>query len=101
VRYNCYTIKIVRFDWDDLKSETVKAKRGLSFDELLPLFKTDYLLEGNKFYEDQFLAIGFLGTEMITVVFESREDEEGEFVWIITYWRSTKSERMRYAKEKK
>jgi uncharacterized DUF497 family protein len=90
----------MRFDWDDGKSDLVKAKRGLGFEELLPLFRTNYLLEVNKSYDGQFLAIGFLQDKMYTVVNEFREDEEGEYTWIVTYWESTKQERMRYAKEK-
>ena len=91
----------MRFDWDDSKSDAVKAKRGLGFDELLPLFHANYLLEVNISYDNQFLAIGFLEAEMLTVVIEYREDEEGEYTWIVTYWEATKQERIRYAKEKK
>lgn len=91
----------MRFDWDDSKSDSVKAKRGLGFEELLPLFHADYLLEVNKNYDGQFLAIGFLQAKILTIAVELREDEEGEYTWIVTYWESTKSERMRYANEKK
>jgi uncharacterized DUF497 family protein len=91
----------MRFDWDDAKSDAVKAKRDFGFDELLPLFQTDYLIEVNTSYDNQFLAIGFLGTKMLTIAIEYREDEEGDYIWIVTYWESTKPERIRYANEKK
>ena len=90
----------MRFDWDDSKSDKVRKKRGYSFEEILPLFQTDHLLEVSATYDGQFLAIGFVGAVMLTVVIEYREDEEGEYTWIVTYWESTKSEGNRYAKEK-
>jgi len=91
----------MRFDWDDDKSDKVRAKRGYGFDELLRLFQSDYLIEPNKNYDGQYLAIGFLESTMLTVAIEYREDEEGEYTWIVTYWESTRSERNRYAKEKR
>lgn len=41
-------------------------------------------------------AIGWVGDRLITVIFEVREDGDGEYYWLITLWRSTKKERVLY-----
>ncbi len=91
----------MRFDWDDAKSEEVKAKRGYGFNEIVSLFKSNFLLELNPKYDGQFTAIGFLGLQMITVAVEIREDVAGDYVWIITYWKTTANEEKRYAEKKR
>ena len=39
---------------------------------------------------EQFRAIGWFGTRLYTVIFEIREDEEGEYYHLVTLWKSTR-----------
>ena len=41
---------------------------------------------------EQFLAVGWVGGRLYPVIFEVREDEEGEIPHLVTPWRSTKEE---------
>lgn len=45
---------------------------------------------------EQFIAIGYLGNTLISVIYEVRYDEQGEYIWLITYWKSSKKERQIY-----
>jgi hypothetical protein len=42
--------------------------------------------------ECAFLAVGWVGDRLYSVIFEAREDEEGEILHLVTLWRSTKEE---------
>ncbi len=33
---------------------------------------------------------------LLSVIYELRYDDEGEYIWLITYWKSTKREREIY-----
>lgn len=44
----------------------------------------------------QFIAIGYAENTLLSVIYEIRYDEEGEYIWLITYWKSTKQERRLY-----
>jgi len=46
-------------------------------------------------------AIGFVQTSLLTLVFEYREDDLGEFIWLVTYWKATKTEAALYEKNRK
>jgi uncharacterized DUF497 family protein len=37
-------------------------------------------------------AVGWVGDRLYSVIFEVREDEEGEVLHLVTLWRSTKEE---------
>ena len=41
---------------------------------------------------EQFLAVGWVGDRLYSVIFEIRQDEEGEVLHLVTLWRSTKEE---------
>ena len=45
---------------------------------------------------EQFIAIGYLDNSLLSVIYEVGYDEEGEYIWLITYWHSTKREREIY-----
>ena len=86
----------MRFDWDDHKSRLLKRQRGYSLEEITTILAGDYV-ERMK-YDDpvQFIAIGFLKNSLFSVIYEVRYDDEGEYIWLITYWKSTKREREIY-----
>jgi uncharacterized DUF497 family protein len=69
-----------RFEWDEVKSEINKAKHGLDFEEILPVFEDPYMIE---FYddahstdiEDRIIGIGMLqGVLVLIVCYTQRSD---------------------------
>jgi hypothetical protein len=41
-------------------------------------------------------AVGWVGQRLYSLIFEPREDEEGEFDHLVTLWKSTREERELY-----
>lgn len=66
----------MRIDWDDNKSEWLKRERGLSFDEASQIFGTGHVVDQKNDDPEQYYAIGFAQGQLITVIYEHREDEE-------------------------
>lgn len=86
----------MRFDWDDRKSQTLQQRRGYSLEDVATILAGDYVERMKQDDPEQFIAIGYLRNTLLSVVYEIRYDEEGEYVWLITYWKSTKQERQLY-----
>jgi len=91
----------MRIDWDDNKSEKLKIDRGLSFEEIREAIEKPHLMETKNDDPEQYIGIGFANGILVSVVYEFREDTEGEFIWLITYWKATKQEAKRYEKFRK
>jgi uncharacterized DUF497 family protein len=91
----------IRLDWDEKKSRVLERKRGLTFDQVSKVFEgvTVELLKNDD--PLQFAAIGSVDVDLVTVIFEERRDEEGVYLWLVTYWRSTTREREIYEQETK
>ena len=51
-----------------------------------------YWLDRRSDIPEQSLAVGWVGDRLYSVIFEVREDEEGEILHLVTLWRSTKEE---------
>ncbi|MBL1208330.1 hypothetical protein [Geminocystis sp. GBBB08] len=86
----------MRFDWDDSKSKILKQTRGYTLQEVANIFRNDYVERIKNDAPEQFIAIAYLGNILVSVIYEIRYDEEGEYIWLITYWKSTKKERQIY-----
>jgi uncharacterized DUF497 family protein len=86
----------MRFDWDDHKSQALKQNRGYSLEEISVVLAGDYVEQIKRDDPEQFIAIGYLGNTLVSVIYEIRYDEEGEYIWLVTYWKSTKREREIY-----
>jgi uncharacterized DUF497 family protein len=84
----------MRFSFDPRKSKRLRAnrKRGIGFEEVREVFSRPYWLDQRCDVPEQYLAIGWVGDRLYSVVFEYREDDEGEIVHLVTLWRSTKEE---------
>ncbi|HEY7336388.1 MAG TPA: hypothetical protein VH639_15965 [Bryobacteraceae bacterium] len=84
----------MRFRFDLRKSKRLRAnpKRGIGFEEARQLFSRPYWIDQRSDVPEQYVAIGWVGTKLYSVVFEIREDEEGEYLHLVTLWRSTKEE---------
>lgn len=86
----------MRFDWNDQKSQLLQQQRGYSLAEVALVLSGDYVERVKQDDPEQFIAIGYLRNTLLSVIYEVRYDEEGEYIWLITYWKSTKRERSLY-----
>ena len=84
----------MRFSFDPRKSGRLRAnpQRGIGFEEAQELFSQSYWLDRRSDIPEQFLAVGWVGDRLYSVIFEVREDEEGEILHLVTLWKSTKQE---------
>jgi uncharacterized DUF497 family protein len=86
----------MRFKYDMAKSETLRKKRGIGFEEVQELFYKPYYLDQILDEPKQWVAIGWVDARIYSVVYEERTDEEGLYYHLVTLWKSTKAERLRY-----
>ena len=84
----------MRFSFDPRKSERLRAnkRRGIGFEEAQELFSRPYWLDQRSDVPEQYVAIGWVSGRLYSVIFEVREDEEGEILHLVTLWKSTKEE---------
>ena len=84
----------MRFSFDPRKSKRLRAnkRRGIGFEEAQEVFSRPYWLDQRSDVPEQHVAIGWVGDRLYSVIFEVREDEEGEILHLVTLWRSTKEE---------
>jgi uncharacterized DUF497 family protein len=84
----------MRFSFDLRKSQRLRAnpRRGMGFEEARELFSQPYWLDRRCDIPEQFLAVGWVGDRLYSVIFEVREDEAGEILHLVTLWKSTKEE---------
>jgi uncharacterized DUF497 family protein len=89
----------VRIRWDEKKRQEVLKRRQIDFAALDDLFYLPYLEDQRSDDPEQYRIIGFAKGRLLTFIIEYREDELGEFVWVITAWNSTAAEKQAYAQE--
>jgi uncharacterized DUF497 family protein len=84
----------MRFCFDARKSRRLRAnpRRGIGFEEARELFSQPYWLDQRSDVPEQYVAVGWVGDRLYSVIFEVREDEQGEILHRVTLWRSTKEE---------
>lgn len=84
----------MRFSFDPRKSQRLRAnpRRGIGFEEAQELFSRPYWLDERSDVPQQFRAIGWVGSRMYSLIFEPREDADGEILHLVTLWRATKEE---------
>ena len=84
----------MRFSFDPRKSRRLRAnpRRGIGFEEAQELFSRPYWLDPRSDASQQYRAIGWVGDRLYSLIFEVRENEEGEILHLVTLWRSTKEE---------
>jgi uncharacterized DUF497 family protein len=89
----------MRFHFDPRKSQRLREnpRRGIGFEEARKIFERPYFLDSRSDMPEQYLAIGWVGERLFSLVFEIREDEEGEFYHLVTLWKSTREEEELYA----
>ena len=84
----------MRFTFDPRKSKRLRTnpKRGIGFEEAKEVFYRPYWLDRRSDVPEQYVAVGWVGDQLYSVIFEVREDAEGEILHLVTLWRSTKEE---------
>jgi uncharacterized DUF497 family protein len=89
----------VRFHFDPEKSRQLRANpaRGIGFEEVQALFDAEHIIDRRSDDPEQFRAIGWVGDTLYSVIYEVRQDKEGEFYHLVTLWRATNEERRAYA----
>ena len=89
----------MRFHFDPHKSERVRANphRGIGFEEAQEIFDHPYYLDQSSDFPEQYRAVGWVEDRLFSLVFDMREDEEGEFYHLVTRWKSTREEEELYA----
>ena len=89
----------MRVNFDTRKSGRLRAnpKRGVGFEEAPEVFSHPYYLDQRSDLPEQYRAIGWVREQRYTVIFEVREDGEGEYYHLVTLWKATKQEQQLYA----
>jgi uncharacterized DUF497 family protein len=89
---------MLRFRFDARKSTQLRSnpKRGIGFEEAQSLWEKPYYLDQRSDAPEQFRAIGWVGDQLYSVIFEVREDSDGEYLHLVTLWRATREEQKLY-----
>lgn len=72
-------------------------RRGIGFEEIQEIFMRPYYQDQRSEFPEQYRAIGWVGERLYSLIFEVREDDEGEYYHLVTLWKSTREERKLYA----
>jgi uncharacterized DUF497 family protein len=91
----------MRLKWDEAKRQLVLKKRQIDFAELDDLLYSPYVEDRRSDDPDQYRIVGLVQERFLTFIVEYREDELGEFLWVVTAWNSTKQEIKTYEQETK
>jgi len=88
----------MRINFDPRKSRILREnpRRGIGFEEAREIFSQPYYQDRRSDIPEQYRAIGWVGQQLDSVIFEFWEDEEGEFYHLVTLWKSTREERKLY-----
>jgi len=90
----------MRFKFDHIKSKKIKSDpgRGIGFEEVQEIWSHPHYIDCFCDDPEQFRAIGWVKGRLFSVIFEIREDVEGEYYHLLTLWKSTKQEERLYEK---
>ncbi|MDM8550343.1 BrnT family toxin [Desulfobacterales bacterium HSG2] len=88
----------MRFNFDKKKSEKLRKnpKRKIGFEEATEIWEQPYYEDRRSDDPEQFRAIGWVRGRLYSVIYEVREDDEGEYCHLVTLWRSTRQEERLY-----
>jgi uncharacterized protein len=81
----------MRFHFDPRKSRRLREnpRRAIGFEEVQEVFSHPYYLDERPDLPGQQRAIGWVGDRLYTVIFEPREDDDGEYYHLVTLWKAT------------
>jgi uncharacterized DUF497 family protein len=89
----------MRFHLDRRKSQRLREnpQRGIGFEEAREIFTRPYYQDQRSDLPEQYRAVGWVGDKLYSLIFEVREDDEGELYHLVTLWKSTREEEELYA----
>lgn len=87
----------MQFDFDPRKSARLRRNRGIGFEEAQEIFSHPHYVDLRSDQPEQYIAIGWVGNRLYSLVFEIREDRESEYYHLVTLWKSTSEEENLYA----
>lgn len=90
----------MRFHFDARKSRQLRTnpRRGIGFEEAQEIFDHPYYLDQRSDVPKQLRAVGWARGQLYALIFEVREDQEGEYYHLVTLWKATKEESELYEK---
>ena len=79
----------MRFRFDPEKSKRLRTnpERGIDFEEVQTLFEAEYITDRRSDDPEQFRAIGWVSGRVYSVIYEVRQDENGEYYHLVILWR--------------
>ncbi len=88
----------MRIKFDKKKSQQLRndPRRKIGFEEAQELFNQVFIEDQHIDYPNQWRATGWVQRELYTIVYEEREDKDGEYYHLVTLWKATKTERLNY-----
>ena len=88
----------MRFAFDAQKSKRLRSNpnRGIGVEEAKEIFGHPYELDQRADMPEQYRAIGWVGERLYALIFEMREDHDGEYYRLVTPWKATKQEQKLY-----
>jgi uncharacterized DUF497 family protein len=89
----------MRVRWDEHKRQKISKERKIDFADLEDLLYQPYVEDQSLSYRGQYRIIGFERGRLVTFVVEHREDVVGDFIWVVTAWKSTPQEKRVYEQE--
>ena len=89
----------MRIYWDEEKRRLVLDKRNIDFAKLNELLLLPYVEDFRNDDPEQYRIIGFADSRLVTFIVEYRFAEQGDYLWVVTAWNSTTSEKQIYGQE--
>lgn len=88
----------MRFDFDPRKSARLRRlpSSGIGFEEAEEIVSLPCYLDQRLDCPEQFRAVGWVGNQLYSLIFEIREDAGGELYHIVTLWKAITQERKLY-----
>ena len=92
----------MRFKFDHKKSALLRnnPKRKIGFEEAIEIWDHPYYEDYRSDDPEQFRIIGWVGEKLYSMIYEMRQDEEGEYFHLITLWKATPQEERLYEENK-
>ena len=82
----------MRFAFDGQRSKRLRSnpKRGIGFEEAQEIFEHPYYLDQRSDIPEQYRAINWVGERLCALIFEMKEDRNGEYDHLVTLRKATK-----------
>ena len=90
----------MRFKFDKEKSVKIRnnPKRRIGFEEAEEIWTHPYYEDFRSDDPEQFRAIGWVDGKLYSIIFEVRQDNQGDYYHLVTLWKSTSEEVKLYEK---